>query len=183
LWCGTAGLARAFGHPVTVPRGEVDGRRLVVVGTRHPVAMAQAERLQARLGADALIVEGPAAAAVQFRKAGEILGAGGSCALLFALPPLDPPAAEAVFEGAFARLAAMAPPEVLVVVGGDTLFRLCRAIGAESLEAIGEWSPGVPVSRIVGGPWIGTMLISKSGAFGGDDLLVRVFDNVAGDAR
>ena len=72
---------------------------------------------------------------------------------------------------------------MLVVAGGDTLYRLCRATGAESLAAIGEWSPGVPVARIVGGAWPGAALISKSGAYGDPDLLVRILDNAAENAR
>ena len=183
LWCGTAGLARALSHPVTVPAQDLAGRRLVILGTRHPVAVAQAQKLRARMGRAAALVEAAGDTAAAIRSIRETLGAGGSSAILFALPPLDPPSAEAIFDRAFADLARIDPPEVLVVVGGDTLFRLCRAIGAESLAAIGEWSPGVPVSRIAGGPWGGTTLISKSGAFGDADLLVRILDNAEVDAR
>ena len=72
---------------------------------------------------------------------------------------------------------------MLVVIGGDTLYRLCQAMGADSLAAIGEWSPGVPVSRIVGGAWHGAALISKSGAYGDPDLLTRILDNAMETAR
>lgn len=183
LWCGSAGLARALGRPLTVPSTELAGRRLFVVGTRHPVSLAQAGRLRERMNRDAVVVEHAAETAEKIRNAGEILGAGGSCALIFALPPLDPPAAEAIFAASMAQLAAIEPPEVLVVTGGDTLYRLCHAIGAESLAAIGEWSPGVPVSRITGGAWHGTTLVSKSGAYGDSGLLVRILGNAAEDAR
>jgi uncharacterized protein YgbK (DUF1537 family) len=183
LWCGSAGLARALGRPLTVPSASLEGRRLLVVGTRHPVSVAQAHRLRARMAGDAVVVEHARETLAKVRSVGEILGAGGSCALVFALPPLDPPAAEAIFAASMADLAALEPPEVLAVTGGDTLYRLCHAIGAESLAAIGEWSPGVPVSRITGGAWDGTMLISKSGAYGDPGLLVRILDNAAEDAR
>ncbi len=183
LWCGTAGLARALSHPVTVPAEDLTGRRLVIVGTRHPVAAAQAERLRLRMGRTVNVVEDGGDAAAKIRSVGETLGAGGSSAILFALPPLDPPAAEAIFDSVFADLARLEPPDVLIVVGGDTLFRLCRAVRVESLATIGEWSPGVPVSRIVGGQWDGTRLISKSGAFGDEDILVRLLDNAEADAR
>jgi uncharacterized protein YgbK (DUF1537 family) len=183
LWCGTAGLARALGSPVTVPARELEGRRLIVVGTRHPVSVTQADRLRERMGRDAVVIDRPGEVAEKVRAVSAILGGGGSGALIFALPPLEPPAAEAAFVAALTELAEIDPPEVLVVVGGDTLYRLCRAAGAESLAAIGEWSPGAPVSRIVGGAWSGVALISKSGAYGDRDLLVRVLDNAAEQSR
>ena len=183
LWCGTAGLARALGSPVTVPAEDLAGRRLIVVGTRHPVSVVQADRLRERMGRDAVVADRPGDVASKVRAVDERLRSGGSAALIFALPPLDPAAAKATILAAFTELAAIDPPEVLVVTGGDTLYRFCRAAGAESLAAIGEWSPGVPVARIVGGAWPGVSLISKSGAYGDRDLLVRILDNAAENAR
>jgi uncharacterized protein YgbK (DUF1537 family) len=177
LWCGTGGLARALGAPIAVPASHLNGRWLIVVGSRHPVAEGQARRLHGKMTSSAAIVRGFDDAAPAVHSIKERFGAGGSSALLFALPPIDPPVAEAVFRATFARLAEIPPPDVLIAVGGDTLFRLCEEIGAESLEAIGEWSPGIAVARIAGGGWSGTTLISKSGAFGDGDLLVRLWEN------
>jgi D-threonate/D-erythronate kinase len=176
LWCGAAGLARALSTATTISSAQLQGRRLIVVGSRHAVSKAQSSRLSEEMSALA-VVAGPGGVAASMQVVQETLGAGGSSALVFALPPLDPPAAERVFRTAFARLARIAPPEVLVVSGGDTLFRLCDELAAESLEAIGEWSPGVAVARIVGGAWDGVTLISKSGAFGDPDLLVGILEN------
>lgn len=183
LWCGTAGLARALGSPVTVQAGELEGRRLFVAGTRHPVSAAQAGRLGERMGCDAIFIDRPGDVSAKVRAVDGILRDGGSAALIFALPPLDAAVAEAAIGGGLSELAAIDPPEVLVVTGGDTLYRFCRATGAASLAAIGEWSPGVPVARFVGGGWAGTVLISKSGAFGNPDLLLRILDNATESAR
>jgi uncharacterized protein YgbK (DUF1537 family) len=183
LWCGTAGLARALASPVTVPAGDLEGRRLIVIGTRHPVSVGQADRLRERMGRDAVVIDRAGEMAAKIHTIDETLGAGGSSALIFALPPLEPAAAEAAIASALERLARIDPPDVLVVVGGDTLFRLCHAVSAESLAAIGEWSPGIPVARIVGGPWRGARLISKSGAYGDRGLLVRILDNAAEQSR
>lgn len=54
---------------------------------------------------------------------------------------------------------------------------------AESVAAIGEWSPGVPVARIAGGAWRGATLISKSGAYGDPGLLLRILDNATESAH
>ena len=129
LWCGTAGLARALGSPVTVPARDLEGRRLIVVGTRHPVSVAQAARLREHMGRDAVVIGRATEVAAKVRDADAILAAGRSVALIFALPPLDPPAAEAAIAAALTDLAKIDPPEVLVVTGGDTLYRLCQAIG------------------------------------------------------
>lgn len=182
LWCGTAGLARALGSPVTVPAEELEGRRLFVAGTRQPVSVAQAGRLSERMGRDAIVIDRPGGVGANVRAVAEILRAGGSAALIFAFPPLDAAAAELAIGAGLAELSAIDPPEVLVVTGGDTLYRFCRATGAASLAAIGEWSPGVPVARIVGGAWAGAVLISKSGAFGDPDLLLRILDNATESA-
>jgi uncharacterized protein YgbK (DUF1537 family) len=65
-------------------------------------------------------------------------------------------------------------PATLLVVGGETLRSLCIALGTDHLEVAGQLMPGVPVSRMVGGRWDGTGVISKSGAFGGERLLLEI---------
>ena len=65
----------------------------------------------------------------------------------------------------------IAPPRCLIVTGGATLFRLVRALGERLL--VGELMPGIAVSRPEGGRWPSATVLSKSGAFGAPDLLVR----------
>ena len=69
-------------------------------------------------------------------------------------------------------------PRSLVVTGGATLFRLVRALDADALLVTGELMPGIAVSRLEGGRWPGATVLSKSGAFGAPDLLVRWWDLV-----
>jgi uncharacterized protein YgbK (DUF1537 family) len=66
------------------------------------------------------------------------------------------------------------PPGNLLVVGGETLRALCTALGTTRLDITGQLVPGVPTSRMVGGRWDGTELISKSGAFGDPGLLRQI---------
>jgi uncharacterized protein YgbK (DUF1537 family) len=66
---------------------------------------------------------------------------------------------------------------VRIVPRGEELPRRGVAIcDAESLVATGEWAPGNPVARIVGGRWDGVRLVTKSGAFGDPDVLVRLLE-------
>jgi len=177
LWCGTAGLAHALGRP---PSDDgVTGLRhpaLIVVGSRHPVSLRQVARLGGERSTVAAVDDGGSLAA-PVAAVGMRLAAGTDAALVFALPPLAPESAEAVYRGVFTRLADLPAPGTLVVVGGDTLFRLCGALGASRLDAVGARLPGIAVSRFADGAWRGADVISKSGAFGTDDLLARLLLN------
>jgi uncharacterized protein YgbK (DUF1537 family) len=84
-----------------------------------------------------------------------------------------------VFDRALARaIMRLVPPRSLAVSGGATLFRLVRALGADCLLVEGELMPGIAVSLLQGGRWPGATVISKSGAFGAPDLLVRWWHQV-----
>ena len=178
LWCGTAGLARALSrHAGRTGPAPKDGSRLLIVGSRHPVSVAQTVSLRRERGNQVIVIEAagdiPGAAATARDK----LAGGQAVALVFALPPCAAEGAEGLFRAAFSELSLGARPAVLTVVGGDTLFRLCQETGASRLDTIGEWSPGVALSRFADGAWEGTTVISKSGAFGDRDILVRLFDD------
>jgi D-threonate/D-erythronate kinase len=177
LWIGTAGLARALAGPATAtPEVALRAPLLLVIGSHHPVTLAQIEQLAAH-APDALIAirpdTGDCAAAGEALAAA--LAAHGRAALVFALP--DGTGAEIagpLFDRAMGlAIRRLAPPRFLVVTGGATLFRLVRALGAESLLVQGELMAGIAVSRLHGGLWPGATVISKSGAFGAPDLLVR----------
>ena len=40
-----------------MPARDLEGRRLIVVGTRHPVSVAQADRLRERMARDAIVID------------------------------------------------------------------------------------------------------------------------------
>jgi uncharacterized protein YgbK (DUF1537 family) len=66
-------------------------------------------------------------------------------------------------------------PRTAMVTGGWTLRALLGQTGAEGLFCLGLHMPGVPVSRIVGGRWHDTTIISKSGGFGDPNFLSDLF--------
>ena len=150
-----------------------------MIGSHHPVTLAQVEGLavhapdaMATVGLDgadgASPVEALAAALATHRRA----------ALVFALPDgtgadLAGPLFDRTMALAIERLA---PPRSVVVSGGATLFRLVRALRADCLVVMGELMPGIAVARLQGGRWPGATVVSKSGAFGAPDLLVRWWD-------
>lgn len=163
LHVGSAGLAEALAGParqLAVPPIE-----LAICGTAHPVTRRQVESLTPRGIAvlPLLDAEGPAAT-------------GRPLALVAPATGLAAKAAERLLAPAIAGLAArLAPPKAALVTGGWTLRALLESCEALRLDCIGLHSPGLPVSRVVGGSWDGVLVVSKSGGFGADDLLARLF--------
>lgn len=150
LWAGSRGLAQALVpaiRPLALPPVGA-----FILGTAHPATRAQAQGLAglARVGppaaADPLLID-PVPDCHS--------GAQTRACLRRMLHHLPPPA-----DGS-----------ALLVTGGDSLTILLRALRADALECLGEVGPGLPLSRLIGGRMAGVMLISKSGGFGGPDLL------------
>jgi len=175
LWCGSAGLARALAGPSEPAVSPSGRRRLVVVGTRHPVTQRQMEALEAAFPRAVVSIATLPDADTAAERIADLLERDGRAALAFRLPPLAPAEAAAIAARTFQSLGAVAPPDLVAVTGGETLVRLCNALAATRLDAVGEWRPGVPVARIADGNWAGTALISKSGAFGTPDVLTALF--------
>jgi uncharacterized protein YgbK (DUF1537 family) len=171
LWCGSSGIAHALAASPGAPVALQARRRLIVVGTRHPVSVAQADALAAARPDALVLVSSSADIAGLADRTGDVLDRIGTAALVFRLPPLAPGEVAEVARQAFAALAGMEAPDLLVATGGETLMRLCNALGASRLDALGEWRPGIPVARMADGAWSGTMLVSKSGAYGTADVL------------
>jgi hypothetical protein len=88
--------------------------------------------------------------------------------------------AAALLERQAALIAEHAPrPGALVVVGGDTLLALCRALGARGLRSEPALDrAGWGCARMVGGRWDGVVCHTRSGAFGGPEDLLQVINSV-----
>ena len=172
LWCGSAGLARALAGEGPCRIVPEPGPQLILIGSDHPVTHAQIAAVPPSAAARvALGTDGERAATLIAQNLART-----SCIVTADLPPGLTPAEAAPMIAA--RLAATLPrlkrPSGLVVIGGETLASVCNVIGAEALCLAGEIMPGVPVSRIGGGLWDGVTLMSRSGAFGAPDFLVRL---------
>jgi uncharacterized protein YgbK (DUF1537 family) len=172
LWVGAAGLASALARnigqskPLAIP---LHAPLLGLIGSHHPVMRAQLAHVpDLHLNSNRVseITERMAS------KAAVMV----SCAL-----PEDSTheAAKTVIEHTFATLVAQLPvPASLFVSGGETLQGLLAPLQARSLVLLGEFEAGIPISRIEGGVWHGVTVISKSGAFGSQDLLERLVSSL-----
>ena len=161
LWCGAGGLARALAGAgaMLLVDAVVRAPVLVLMGTGHAVTRAQLAAL-------------PPATSPAFRVQALALSPGAAAE-----------AARVALERLVARAAAGPQPATLIVTGGETLMRLCVAVGAGRLCVLGELEPGVPVSTMSGGRWSGTTVVSKSGGFGDPLLLARLLAPALGHNR
>ena len=177
LWVGSAGLASALARAAGLPRRPAPALLpqpiLGLIGSEHAAARAQLARLGAlhcplsETGGDDDTV------------AGHLEGQGAVFASIDISPGTSRRAAAALIERRFAGLLSRLPrPGTLVAAGGETLRGLCEAIEADRLDVVGEIMPGVPRSIMRGGRWDGVAVVSKSGAFGGPDLLQQLIAGV-----
>ncbi|NEI70418.1 hypothetical protein GR212_12620 [Rhizobium lusitanum] len=180
LWSGTGGLARALARNIDLathhrPHAEKNAsvvpvsRRLQrpvlgLFGSDQPITLAQLQAcgpywLKLSEGANADAVES------QIRQ-------GGVAMVSLDLPTgLERDDAARRIEATLGGIARALPaPATLIVAGGETLRNLCSALDVSALSITGQAAPGLPRSTIIGGPWNGTTVISKSGAFGGPTL-------------
>jgi D-threonate/D-erythronate kinase len=69
----------------------------------------------------------------------------------------------------------VAPHDVaLILTGGDTAMAVLAPLGTEGIEIGGELLEGIMAGRVKGGFFSGAQVVTKAGAFGKDDALLRV---------
>lgn len=79
--------------------------------------------------------------------------------------------------------AGLASPRLgrFVLTGGLTAFEVCRGLGIECLQLVEEVAPGMPLARfsneLLGEGW----MVTKAGAFGARDALIKAVRAVRGD--
>jgi len=190
VWVGTGGLIRAL--PLQ-PAAAIDRRRpsisvddlpiLAVVGSRAAASRAQADALaggamtplplslsDADIGAAAVAAASDRLVTLLRERTDVLLTLDG---------PSDAPESRRVAE----RLGALLEPHAalvaaLVVTGGDTATAILRRWGTTALRLLDEVEPGVPL--LVSTAPKSIPVVTKAGAFGGRDALVRAVDRLRG---
>jgi uncharacterized protein YgbK (DUF1537 family) len=190
LWAGSAGLALALANAYPGPHAgtalaspaPVRGV-LVVVGSLSGVARGQLRSLSEGYGCRAVPVAAGLSGALE-----EVLGlarealVGGGCVAVHSAEERDPSGAGGSVVGALAEVAAGLSEEglidALVLTGGETAVGVGRRLGAVGIRLEGEVEPGIPVGTLIGpSPY---RVVTKAGAFGGPDTLVRVVEKLRG---
>jgi len=199
---GSAGLAREIAEELGASRPRrrasmrkrlKNGPAMVVCGSRSPRAIRQVSRVCEVTGAALVAIrarsngmEKPFGSESLEQAAGAVLrGLEAGITVLTleidaaSLTQPPPPSMAGLCTEALAAVCRMVmeagktPPGGLVLTGGDTAFAVLQELGIGVLEVVGEIGPGLPLgfSRLPRFP--GLPVITKAGAFGGPDALVR----------
>jgi D-threonate/D-erythronate kinase len=73
----------------------------------------------------------------------------------------------------------------LILTGGDTALGVLQLLDYEGIVLEGELLEGIVRGKLRGGPWDGLTIVTKAGAFGKEDALVRIMERLeaaAGEA-
>jgi uncharacterized protein YgbK (DUF1537 family) len=195
LWMGTGGLSGRLAEQLA-PSGDAvaatlpgaaepvvgDGRSvLVVVGSVAEASRRQADRLSAgdrvvrlEIAAEDLLAgpDGAAWNALGHRLA-EAVAARRDVLVLIAAEDRPDLSRGVEYAGLLARWLAPVTADIgaLVMTGGDTARSLLTGLGATGIVLCDEVEPGVPLGRTTGAARL--PVISKAGAFGDEETLIR----------
>lgn len=203
---GSAGMAREMAArlvtattdpPAYSPR--TAGALLVVAGSFSSVTKSQAEYLAAQEGVSQVMVD-PASldgACAGRQQASIMAGAvsaarSRSSALLLRVADAGKPEAKSFrarslrlnrFLGeTVSRIARHPGLRGIVLTGGDIAAACIAALGAYGVRLGSEVAPGIPQGWLVGGDHDGLPVVTKAGAFGGEDALWRCALSLGGRA-
>lgn len=209
LMAGSSGLAgavaRAYGEVSGMGQSSGEGRvaggpYLVVAGSQREVVRAQVQTIQRHARAAVVEIDGDRLLEEANREAERdgvlsrgrrALRRGQSTVLMLDVPRLRSfgsrperllsvtrdKLAEAV--GSIAADVAAAGANALVVIGGDTALATFRAMGADGVVLRAEPLRGIPAGVLHGGAMDGAPVVTKAGAFGDEETLLKVFEYLA----
>lgn len=69
-------------------------------------------------------------------------------------------------------------PATLFLIGGDTANAVLESLGAKGVRLFGEIVTGMVSGAILGGPMNNLAVVTKAGAFGGEDALVSFHEHL-----
>ncbi|MCM3760536.1 four-carbon acid sugar kinase family protein [Alkalihalobacillus oceani] len=71
----------------------------------------------------------------------------------------------------------------LILTGGDIAYQTCLQLDIHALEVMKEIEEGIPLSKVVGGPYADTAIVTKAGAFGQESSLHHAMDIIKNTYR
>ncbi len=194
LFAGCAGLAEALAGLLDLPKGaeaeEIRADRLLVFcGSVNPISRGQCAAA-AENGAPYFHLDGEGTRGDELRMGEEIAGASRKHPIVLfdtGSPDVDPGAGDPAEAGkrmaerigkVIRRAGEKADGAVPFVIGGDTLIAFLNGMGVGTVLPVRELFPGVVLARYrAAGEW--RYVISKSGGFGGRDLIRQVFQKLS----
>jgi uncharacterized protein YgbK (DUF1537 family) len=74
-------------------------------------------------------------------------------------------------------------PAGMFLTGGDTAVAVCRALDVNAIEILSEISAGIPLGKLSGGVCPGLRVVTKAGAFGGDNAIIDAVNVLKGRGK
>lgn len=68
----------------------------------------------------------------------------------------------------------------LILTGGDTALAVFQQLGIAAVRLIDEILPGIPYSHVINGEFANLSIVTKAGAFGDENALVKCIDFLTG---
>lgn len=202
---GSAGLSQELARFLPVPKGEarddplpIRRRSLVVVSSIHETSQRQVDAYIGSEAGSRAIVFSPHPAQLLVSSAfpalrdqlRSLVASGDGNVIIRANPAkvsgtTDREQLARRFAGQLSGLASDCLSQerfdALVLVGGDGAAATLSAIGAEDLSIIKAVAEGVPVGTVQGGDFAGIVVVTKSGGFGEENLLLEIMARLEGD--
>jgi D-threonate/D-erythronate kinase len=194
VWVGSAGLAEQLAKSIApatscrarAPLQSAGGPILLVCGSLSQTTQRQARAFAALpdvciVYADAsALADQPGACRAETERCRQAvetaLDNGMDCALIVVARPVRSAGAAQRIASALGEIGAAAVRAHrlggLILTGGDTARAVCHTLGATGVDLYGEVEPGVPIGRLIGA--VELPAVTKAGAFGSDEALVRV---------
>jgi uncharacterized protein YgbK (DUF1537 family) len=193
LLVGSIGLARALRRALPADSAPPPSSRehraagtgvLVVTGSAHPVARAQRVHAARCEGLTVLEVGPDADADAVAREAGALLARG--CGVALTTPDTVVPGSERASVDVLRAVAcgalAITRTRGLVLVGGETAFRVLDGLGHPRITIERRLGPLVVQGRLLDGEHEGLCVVTKGGSSGEEALLARLVAVLAGRA-
>jgi uncharacterized protein YgbK (DUF1537 family) len=183
LPCGAFGLAKAYLEALELPSVpqavfHTEGRVLILVGSANQIGRDQARRLETR--PDSLVVKLDCVPDVATLKQSlSLLPSNTRILVLCADQGQVVRSPEWLRFGRTVSDVAVGlldlfQPETILVIGGETVTYFCDLLETESIQILGEATPGIPFGRIHGGRLDGCLLVTKAGGFGHASTLTDI---------
>ena len=152
---------------------------LIVCGSRHPSSLTQVERFLDS-SPRSVVIEGPGSSQVHWSDAVRSLSGARRPVVVVKTPQREARSTEVgEWLARTTRNILMAlGPARLILMGGDTAFRVCEGLGVRRLEIQAMETPGVAVCEPVGSrKALAQKIVLKPGGFGSPSELIRILKN------
>lgn len=153
---------------------------IIVCGSRHPSSLLQLDRFLGSDGRGSVVFEGPTSSPPDIGEFVRSISGRRRPTVVVRSSSLvkEPQAVTGWLARTTRRLLRAVGPGQLVLMGGDTAFRVCEGLGVRKLSIRGMGGPGIAFCEAVGPQSVQTpKIVLKPGGFGPPSTLIDLLKN------